>query len=266
MRDEGFPGQRSSPGPVQVRDDDLVASTRPPHRRGVAQWTLYGVSVALWVLASGLELGPLFGGLVWALAVRGGYVYVRRRRSPSHPFWSPWLFVIAAVCTLLAVIGIRQQENEATDEAAVARGVAEQGEVVSPIQRCITQALEDLEVASPEELSWIPGNHREFVTDLCEKANREGVLASSGGIFKSDDFQAAICVDALLGEFDKVPSEERAFTRPDFRLFSERYCEEALSRDLLDRKQLETNRNKLAALSQKVLDELISSGEVRRLR
>ena len=60
------------------------------------------------------QLGEVIGSLVVTLAVaailRGIYWLIRSR---SVPFWSPWVFVVAAVIGLLARVGQLSDESAA---------------------------------------------------------------------------------------------------------------------------------------------------------
>jgi hypothetical protein len=78
----------------------------------------YGLSIALWLISTipltrlvsdggGAGMAAyLAAGLAVALAIRGVYALLPRRR-----FWSPWLFVIAAILTIMSY-GIQTAGDE----------------------------------------------------------------------------------------------------------------------------------------------------------
>ncbi len=210
-------------------------------------------------IASGVAAAIVFS-LAIAAAIRGIYVKVRKR-----PFWSPWLFVVAALLAFFSYVGQVGSEESATNNEAVAR--AAQAETsVSPHQRCVTKILQGVETAPPEQRARIPGNIRSFAGRFCARADIEGVLATSGDLYQSDAFDAAICAEGAMTEFRRIPSAERAFTATDFRLFADRYCEQAVSRDLFQGARAGEHRKELDALQQEVLNDLLEEGKIRRIR
>ena len=107
------PAQGFTIGPdAQMYEDDRTK--RLQRRRLVG----YALSIALW-LTSTIPLARLVSddggagvaiylgaGLAVALAIRGVYALMPRRR-----FWSPWLFVIAAILTITSY-GIQTAGDE----------------------------------------------------------------------------------------------------------------------------------------------------------
>jgi hypothetical protein len=171
--------------------EEHAASASPARKRRLVIGAFFAASVALWVLASALKPVPLIAGLIWATVLRGIYIFIRRRGKPDHPFrkpehlfWTPWLFVLAAACTVFSLVGLQARENNKTDKAAVARGVAQKGETVTPVQRCVTKVLQHVDTVA-EQRTLIPRDVRPFATRLCETAQKKGALATSGAIYTS---------------------------------------------------------------------------------
>jgi hypothetical protein len=92
-----------------------------PERQG-RRWVTsaaWVVAVVLWIVFSfgsgdvagadtGVEkAGRVTGGLLFTLGVGLvlRFLYVKLRRSETRAFWSPWIFVIAAVVGFLATAG-----------------------------------------------------------------------------------------------------------------------------------------------------------------
>ena len=111
---------------AQMYEDDR---TKRLHRRRLVG---YALSIALW-LTSTIPLARLASddggaggaaiylaaGLAVALALRGAYALMPRRR-----FWSPWLFVIAAVLTITSY-GIQTGGDEPVRPPAASAGAVD---------------------------------------------------------------------------------------------------------------------------------------------
>jgi len=120
------PAQGFTIGPdAQMYEDDR---TKRLQRRRVVG---YALSIALW-LTSTIPLARLVSddggagvaiylgaGLAVALAIRGVYALMPRRR-----FWSPWLFVIAAVLTITSY-GIQTGGDEPVRPPAASAGAVD---------------------------------------------------------------------------------------------------------------------------------------------
>ena len=103
-------GQRDAGGNSRARDRQLYAEDRARrlHRNRLLG---YALCIALWLFSAiplvrlssdegggaGVAAGYLAVGLGIALVSRGIYKLLRGR-----PFWSPWLFVIAAVLAIVS--------------------------------------------------------------------------------------------------------------------------------------------------------------------
>lgn len=254
------------------------ASPEPP-RKQRSRWLrvlAYVLTVALWLLfvlpagqyaeagvVSGIVLVALLSMAVAAVARR---LYVWRVR---RPFLSPWLFAIAAFVAFVSVNGMRANQNEGTDEEAVRRGVATEDQEVSPMQRCVTKALESLESATPEQRAVLPAglNFRSFSQRFCGDADRQGILAATGDLtHESEEFQAAICAEGTMIGFRQIAPSEQAFSQADFRLFADTYCGAVIERNLHEEVPSAARQKKLEAVQQEVLNELIDSGQIKRLR
>jgi hypothetical protein len=247
--------------PEPDAEKDHSASGRPWLR-----WIAYAGAVLLWVAASALKIPLLIAGFFWAAVIRGIYVFVRRRRNPSHPFWSPWLFVLAALCSLLAIAGQQAREGSETDAAAVSLGVVStEAAEITPVQRCVTKVLQDWNELPEAQQPPVPGGIRAYAGKFCGRASRDGVLGASGGVYPTDTFMAGICAEGVMGEFDRVPKDQRAFNRPDFRIFAKRFCAEAIDRGLIEGARSGKNRDALDALQDEVLSELLAEGTITRV-
>jgi len=102
---QGFTGDDSRDSKIYERD-----RTKRLHRRRLAG---YAICIALWLVSAvplarlssdegggtGVAAAYLAAGLGIALAIRGVYALLTRR-----PFWSPWLFAIAAVLAIASYV------------------------------------------------------------------------------------------------------------------------------------------------------------------
>ncbi len=127
------PGQRFTPGEGQTYAED--------RRKRLLRGRLVGYSlcVALWVLSAvplarlssgegggtGVAAAYLGAGLGIAVVLRGIYALLGK-----HRFWSPWLFVIAAVLAIMSYLVVSAGEQVASPsvEGGVADGATEQDE------------------------------------------------------------------------------------------------------------------------------------------
>lgn len=95
------------------RREDRSAARVAAWVAAVAAWIFFSVQVTAGESVS-YQLGEVIGSLAVTLAVaailRGIYWLIRGR---SVPFWSPWLFVVAAVIGLLARAGQLSDESAA---------------------------------------------------------------------------------------------------------------------------------------------------------
>lgn len=119
---QGFTGAESREG--RMYEDDR---TKRLHRRRLVG---YGLCIALWLISAiplarlssddgggaGVAAAYLAAGLAVALVIRGVYMLTRRR-----PFWSPWLFVIAAILAIMSY-GIQSAGDEPFRPAAASEG------------------------------------------------------------------------------------------------------------------------------------------------
>jgi len=109
---QGFTGVGSQEG--RMYEDERT--TRLQRRRRVG----YALCIALWLISTiplarlssdegggaAVAGGYLAAGLAVALVIRGVYTRTTRR-----PFWSPWLFVIAAILAIMSY-GIQSAGDE----------------------------------------------------------------------------------------------------------------------------------------------------------
>ena len=121
------PGQRDAGGDSRSRDKQMFEEARAKrlHRGRVLG---YALCIALWLLSAvplvrlssdegggtGVAAAYLAAGLGVALVSRGIYKLLRGR-----PFWSPWLFVIAAVLAIASYAIQSAGERVATESRAV---------------------------------------------------------------------------------------------------------------------------------------------------
>lgn len=119
---QGFTGLESREG--RTYEDDR---TRRLHRRRLVG---YALSVALWLVSAiplirlssdegggaGVAAAYLAAGLAVALVIRGIYTLTTRR-----PFWSPWLFVIAAILAIMSY-GMQSAGDEPFSPAGASEG------------------------------------------------------------------------------------------------------------------------------------------------
>ena len=111
---------------AQMYEDDRTK--RLQRRRLVG----YALSIALWLTSTvplarlatddggaGVAAVYLAAGLAVALAIRGVYALMPRRR-----FWSPWLFVIAAILTITSY-GIQTGGDEPVRPPAASAGAVD---------------------------------------------------------------------------------------------------------------------------------------------
>jgi len=262
------------PGPVAASVSDVAS----PLRRTKRRWPRdlgYAGAVLLWVVAAiplggrlvdpprdGAEIAASFVvalalPLGVAAAVRLAYAKLRKRR-----FASPWLFVFAAVIAFLIYAGQVLQEQDRVNKEAVERGVVERAEDATPVDRCVTLVLEEVDTLPYEQRALILEDGREFLTRVCAAADREGNLTTSGHVYATDEFRLAMCTEVVLAEFDEIPPAERAFTRADFAVFGRAYCEEAVEQGI----GRNTPRSEIEALQGAVLDRLLESGQIKRIR
>ena len=147
-----------------------------------------------------------------ASIIRGLYVAVKQRRGNERVrFISPWLFVLAAILSVITFTGDRLREDDATNRSGVTQGIAQPRKEVTPKQRCITKALEQIRDATPTQRAAIPAgtNVKAFVMRLCANAERRGDLSASGDIFASDSLLMPDCVDSVMLAFgrSRLPNE-----------------------------------------------------------
>jgi hypothetical protein len=118
----GFTGVESHEG--RMYEDKR---TKRLHRRRLVG---YALSIALWLISAiplarlssdegggaGVAAAYLAAGLAVALAIRGIYGLTTQR-----PFWSPWLFVIAAILAIMSY-GIQSAGDEPFRPAGASEG------------------------------------------------------------------------------------------------------------------------------------------------
>ena len=121
------PGQRDAGGDSRSRDRQMYEEDRAKrlHRGRLLG---YALCIALWLLSAvplvrlssdegggaGVAAAYLAAGLGVALVSRGIYKLLRGR-----PFWSPWLFVIAAVLAITSYAIQSAGERVASESRAV---------------------------------------------------------------------------------------------------------------------------------------------------
>lgn len=229
----------------------------------------YTVSVVLFVLATGLSLGVAVGGLVVTAPVRGIYVWIRRRRGVTRPFMSPWFFVLAALCTAIALAGQRMSEEKATDDRAVTRGVVTAGTEVTPTDRCVTKVLDGGDEMTAAQRARIPAgvSLENYSRQFCAMAAASGALASNGDVRQTDEVIRWGCVTATMADFETVPVAERRFSVTDFEKIAEAACADAVEQDLFVGAEglSGANQSALEVIATKVTAELLESGEIREL-
>lgn len=191
------------------------------------------------------------------------YVALRKRSNPDRTILSPWLLVTTAAVAVFVNVGYEQRENEATDKTAVERGVASDVDSVTPVQRCVTKALEDIETASPERRAVLPDNPDAVIRQFCENAAETGDLSAGGDIFGSDELTVMTCTQGVMIQFNKVAPTERAFTAAAFRRFGETYCTELVRLDLIENPP---SHARLEKIQDRVLRKMEQSGEISRIR
>jgi hypothetical protein len=258
---EDEPASLDSPGQGEQ-------TPKMPRRHPLLLALLYVITIAVWVAASGLSILALIGGIFWASVIRGVYVWIQGRRGRGRPFWSPWLFVLAAVLAAGTFAGNRMRENQATDKSAVEQRIAQPGADVTPKQRCIAKGLDQIASATPEQRATIPStiNVRVFMAQMCARAEQDGSLKATGDIFVSDAFETEFCVEAVMANVRQLPVAQRAFSMSDSRIYGERLCEEAVRRNLIRGSLVSPKRQReIAALQLQVVNELLASGKIKRL-
>jgi hypothetical protein len=118
----GFTGVESRE--ARIYED---ARTKRLHRRRLVG---YGISTAFWLICAiplvrlssddgggtGVAAAYLAAGLAVALVIRGVYTLTTRR-----PFWSPWLFAIAALLAIMSY-GIQSAGDEPFRPAGASEG------------------------------------------------------------------------------------------------------------------------------------------------
>ncbi|MDQ3671972.1 MAG: hypothetical protein M3364_05985 [Actinomycetota bacterium] len=121
------PSEREADGDSRSRDKQMYQEDRAKrlHRGRLLG---YAFSIALWLLSAvplvrlssdegggtGVAAAYLAAGLGVALVIRGIYKLLRGR-----PFWSPWLFVIAAVLAIASYAIQSAGERVAIESKAV---------------------------------------------------------------------------------------------------------------------------------------------------
>jgi hypothetical protein len=201
-------------------------------------------------------------GLVAALIVRGLYVAFRNRKIDSdRRVRSWWLVPLAIWFASISLAQVqRDKSNNAAPTSAENRATAR--------ERCTTKVIENAKTATPAQrvsITYLGKDIPTAAANFCAKADRMRALAADGSILPSDAFTISTCADGVLGQFDRIPKEKRGFTRADFRIFAQRYCEEGVRRNYLEGARLPENQKRLVALQQSILRELIRSGKVHQL-
>jgi hypothetical protein len=259
---------------------DIPRVVLPPPEPGrasnVPRTIGYTLAVLFWVLcvpmlASGTDewgrdpaydIGAVMGAaglpLLLAAAIRFVYVKLRKRR-----FLSPWLFFVAGVIAVLAIIGGRSAEQARVNEAAVERGLAADTAAVTPVDRCVTRMLEEADREPWVRETVFPGGSRSIGTRICARAYADGVL-TTGGVPQSElAFKQSACFEGALLQFEATPRSERGLRRGDFEIYGRRYCAVILHRGL---DAPGTPRAKLDAAAQSVLRNLVRSGQITPIR
>lgn len=210
------------------------------------------------------SVAALLVGFFLALIVRGIYNAFKNRKidSDHRRVWSWWLVPLTIFFTAMSILGQAQRAEK--DNAAPTTGASR----AAARERCTTKVIETAKTAPADQRALLTGLGQDVNTvaaNFCAKADRMGALAANGNILKSDAFSISTCTDGVLAQFNRIPKKQRAFTRPDFRIFAQRYCEEAVHRNYLEGARFVANRKRLVALQQKVLRELLRSGKIHQL-
>jgi len=178
--------------------------------------------------------------------------------------------VLAATLTLMAGGCGGSEEKSASPSASSATTEADNGiEPLTPIGRCRAKALEELDdliEAQREAVTENAGGDVDaYAAHVCSLAESLGVLAPTGDVDMTDEFRSAACVDSVMTNFEGIPETERAFSRSDFEKFADRYCDEAIRRDLYEGARFGRKTAAIEALGDEVLSEMIESGEITEL-
>jgi hypothetical protein len=129
------PGQQFTPGDGQTYAEER----RKRLHRG--RLVGYSVCIALWLLSAvplarlssdegggtGVAAAYLAAGLGIAVVSRGSYALLRKR-----PFWSPWLFVIAAVLAIMSYSVLSAGEEVASPRVEGAGANGAEGRTQTP--------------------------------------------------------------------------------------------------------------------------------------
>lgn len=237
-----------------------------PRRR----WILvlgYVVAVAIFVLGTSFEWATGIAGLFWASILRGIYIWIRRRRGADKAFMSPWLFVLAGLLAAVTLAGKRVADEDATSNRAVERGIVSTPDEATPADRCETKVLDQADSMTAAQRATIPAglSLSAYARQFCDQAAALGALATNGDVIQTDKLLLTTCVDGLMASLDALPQKERRFSATDFRTFSDRYCAEAINRDLLEGARDGRNNAELEQLQQSILADLLATGEITEL-
>lgn len=206
----------------------------------------------------GTLIGAGAGPLLFAAVIRFVYTWLRGRR-----FMSPWLFFIAGVIGVLAIVGGRGQERERVNEAAVERGLAGDTAAVTPVDRCVTRLLEEADARPVGQAFVIAGGARSFATRICARAESDGALTQDGVPHNERAFMQSACFESALVQFERAPRRERVFRRADFEIYGRRYCAVIMHRGL---DAPGTPHEKLEAVARQVVRDLVRSGQITPIR
>lgn len=246
---------------VSLVDEPAVSELpRAPRKR----WLLvvgYVAAIAFFILASSLDWVAAAGGLFWAAVIRGAYVAFSRRRDRDRSFMSPWFFVLAGVCAIFTLVGTRAQDEEATNNLAVEQGLVASADDASPVDRCIAKVLDQVDEMTDAQranvISGSGGDLEGYSRRFCREADSQGALASNGDVRQTDELVKAACVDAVMTNFGTIPTDERRFSSEDFTKVADRYCDEAIRRDLIEGGRDGRHNAELEKIQVAVVDELL---------
>ena len=133
----------------------------------------------------------MFGGVVWALIVRGVYVWIRNRRAREphdrRKTFSWWLVPLAVVFTFFGVAGQAARDTEDASEEAVRQGIVASPEEADPVDRCVAANLREYDALGETQRGRVKRSDvRAIVTEACERADREGILTPNGMMSRED--------------------------------------------------------------------------------
>ena len=190
-----------------------MAEAERAARRQWLRVVAYSLAVLAWILFSitrrenedtAFWIGEIFGAALVALIipilVRLIYWLAKRRRPQ---FWTPLIFVLAAVLALFLKVSVYAQEETVREDRAAALLKSSVGSRSDDVKGCVEDALEldETQTEGPPHLGVSEAQFQRLVVRYCREVEKRDLFRSGATKEQLDDvFQSVLVSMRARGE------------------------------------------------------------------